>query len=52
MKTTDLFVATVLLLCAVSVLPLWKEPFFHRDKVDFWEWLKRELVEMVEGEKE
>ena len=52
MKVKDVAIAFFLVLLVVSILPLFEDPYFHRSKVDFWTWLKRELVELKEGEKE
>lgn len=38
-------------LILLSGLPLLKEPYYHRRKVCFWIWLKRELIELFKGEK-
>ena len=52
LKAKDLMMALLLVFCVVSVLPLFRDPYFHRDRVDFWSWLTRELYEESHGEKE
>lgn len=52
MELRDAMLGCFLALLVVSVLPLFEDPYIHRNKVDFWLWLKRELVELKEGEKE
>jgi hypothetical protein len=41
-----------LMFCVGSVLELWPDPYYHREYVNFWEWLKRELIEEVTYERE
>jgi hypothetical protein len=45
-------VGLLLFLFVLSVFDLLVDPYFHRERVNFWTWLKRELIEEVEGEKE
>ena len=43
------FIAAVLAFAAtVKVFP---DPYFHKDKVTGLEWLKREIIELLEGER-
>lgn len=36
---------------ALSAVPLFPEPYYHKRHVCFWDWLARELYEMRYGEK-
>ena len=38
-------------LIIMSFLPFWSDPYDHSLAVDFWGWSKRELIEVVSGEK-
>lgn len=52
MTTKDLLLGLLLVAFIVSALELFPEPFHHQYQVNFWVWARRELIEMVEGEKE
>ena len=39
------------LLLASIFLPVFRDPFYHEEKVDFWTWLGREIWELRFGEK-
>jgi len=39
-------------LCVLAFIPFLSDPYFHRELVDFWTWAKRELNELLKGEKE
>jgi len=41
----------IVALFLISLLPLFDDPFYHREKVNFWVWAKREITELIEGEK-
>jgi len=34
-----------------SFLPVFPDPYYHREKVDFWTWLGREINESRTGER-
>jgi len=46
-----IIVLAVLGLFVLSVLDVFSEPFYHQYRVNFWVWARRELIEVVEGEK-
>lgn len=33
-------------------LPIFPDPYHHKEKVNFWVWLVREVDELIHGEKE
>lgn len=35
----------------VSWVPIVPEPFYHEERVSIWEWLRREIFELIYGEK-
>ena len=37
------------LLVVLSVFAIIPEPMYHRKRVNFWEWLRRELIEEKTG---
>jgi hypothetical protein len=40
------------LFLGLSFLPLFPDPDYHFEKVNFWEWLKREIHKLLHGEKD
>ena len=34
----------------IGWLPIFPEPFYHKDRVSFYEWLRREIYELQYGE--
>lgn len=38
-------------LLVASWLPIFPDPFYHQDKICFWEWLRREIYEVLYGER-
>lgn len=48
----DIIFGIFLFLCIVSVFPWFLDPYFHKQRVDFWVWLKREINELFTGERE
>jgi len=47
----ELLVGLLLVAFVVSALELLSEPYHHQCKVNFWVWARRELIELIEGEK-
>jgi len=47
-----IIVGFILALLVLSVLDLMQDPYYHREKVNFWVWLKRELNELLTFERE
>jgi len=47
-----IIVGLVLVLLVLSVFDLLDDPYFHREKVNFWVWAKRELNELLTFERE
>ena len=37
-------------LTVLSFLPMFREPWFHESRVNFWEWARREVDELKYGE--
>ena len=35
----------------LSLQPIFLDPYYHEEKVCFWEWLAREIDELVHGER-
>lgn len=35
----------------LSILPFFKDPYFHHEPVNFWQWALREILELIHGEK-
>ena len=52
MSLKDVAIGIFLALLIVSILDLFLDPYYHRSNVNFWVWLKREIIEFVWGEKE
>lgn len=50
-KEKIVVVAGTSLLLVSVFLPVFSDPFYHEEKVDFWTWVGRELYELVYGEK-
>jgi len=48
-KKTTLFLFLVLGL--LSLIPMFPDPFYHEQKVNFWVWIYREVQELLHGEK-
>lgn len=46
--------AIVILAIVLTVLslPIFPDPYYHKEKVNFWVWLIREIDELIHGEKE
>jgi len=44
--------ALLLCLFVLSAFDFFKDPWYHRENVNFWEWAKRELVEEFSHERE
>jgi hypothetical protein len=44
-------VLAILGLFVLSCLPMFSEPYHHQFRVNFWAWAKREVIELIEGEK-
>ena len=40
-----------LTLLLASLLPVLPDPFYHQERVSFWTWLGREILELRYGEK-
>jgi hypothetical protein len=47
----EIIVGFVLVLLVLSVFDLLKDPYYHREKVNFWVWAKRELNEELTFER-
>lgn len=39
-------------LIVLSCLPLFKDPYYHRERINFWQWAHREIVETLTHERE
>lgn len=50
MKLKAWHVLTLLFFVVLSFLPLFLDPFYHEEKVNFWVWLIREIEEIESGE--
>ncbi len=46
-----IFVLFLLGLIVVSCFDLFPDPYFHRERVNFWEWAHREIVEALSHER-
>lgn len=38
-------------LLLLSILPFFQDPYEHRQKMNFWQWSLREILELMHGEK-
>jgi hypothetical protein len=36
----------------LSLQPIFPDPYYHKEKVNFWTWAYREIDELLHGEKE
>jgi len=52
MRKEAVIVGLVLVLLVLSVHDLLQDPYFHREKVNFWVWAKREINELLSFERE
>jgi hypothetical protein len=52
LRKEDVIVGLVLVLLVLSVFDLLNDPYFHREKVNFWTWAKREIWEELTFERE
>jgi len=48
----EIFVGFCLVLLVLSVFDLFSDPYFHRERVNFWVWAKREIIEELTYERE
>lgn len=39
-------------LLALSLLPFFRDPYYHKENVSFWVWAEREIEELRTGERE
>jgi len=51
MKLIHIALGILLVILVVSVHDLLADPYYHKERVNFWTWCKRELTELKEGEK-
>jgi hypothetical protein len=52
MGKEEIFVGFCLVLLVLSVFDLLPDPYYHRSKVNFWVWAKREIIEELTFERE
>jgi len=52
MSLKDVAIGIFLILLILSAFSLFLDPYYHRSNVNFWVWLKREIYELLWGEKE
>jgi hypothetical protein len=50
--TKNIIILIIFCLLALSVLDLLPDPYYHRSKVNFWTWAKREIIEALTFERE
>ena len=51
MRKKWLIIAAAVLLLGLSLAPLFPDPYHEKSEgVSFWEWLYKELIELVYGE--
>jgi hypothetical protein len=49
---TGIAIAILLsLLFGASMNPMFPDPYYHVERVNFWEWCRREIDELLHGEK-
>ena len=41
----------LVILAILGSLQVWEDPYYHKEKVNFWTFLYREGLELVKGEK-
>jgi len=44
------WILVLILLGILGSVALWEDPFYHKEKVNFWTWVYREGLEQVRGE--
>jgi hypothetical protein len=52
MNAKTVVAALLILGLALSALDVWSDPYYHKYSVNFWVWARREIIELVEGEKD
>jgi len=52
LRKEDLIVGLVLVLLVLFTHDCLDDPYFHREKVNFWTWAKREINELLSFERE
>lgn len=51
-KLKAILIVVAVVLLGASFVPMWEDPYHEKDEpVIFWEWLYKEIVELIEGEK-
>lgn len=51
MRLVDVVFGVLLALLVISAHDFLKDPYYHKEVVNFWTWAKREITELKGGEK-
>jgi hypothetical protein len=52
MKKRQIVIIVAIILLVLSFLPLFLDPYYHKERVCFWTWVLREIDELQHGERE
>ena len=51
MKKEEWFWIGLVFVCFANFVPVFPDPFYHTERVTLFEWVRREIYELLYGEK-